>query len=139
MSSQNLVLLTYEMPSNKSEQGGFFFEKNKRASLFIRELRVVVSRLVCFLCNFLKLVSIIIISAELRFKPLNRGAFCQSSFRWIYYCGSNKSTGKETGKSHLCAMHYDCLSCLACARQETKLSRITYYLDTKQISSEFGL
>ena len=38
----------------------------------------------------------------------NRGntgdAFCQSSFRWIYYYGSNKSAGKETGKSHLCAL-----------------------------------
>ena len=28
----------------------------------------------------------------------------QSSFRWIYYYGSNKSTRKETGKSHLCAI-----------------------------------
>ena len=26
----------------------------------------------------------------------------QFPFRWIYYCGSNKSTGKETGKTHLC-------------------------------------
>ena len=25
-------------------------------------------------------------------------------FRWIYYYGSNKSTGKETGKMHLCAV-----------------------------------
>ena len=31
---------------------------------------------------------------------LHRVAFCQSSFRWIYYYG----TGKETGKSHLCAL-----------------------------------
>ena len=23
---------------------------------------------------------------------------------WIYYYGSNKSTGKETGKTHLCAV-----------------------------------
>ena len=30
---------------------------------------------------------------------VHRGAFCQSSFRWIYYYGSNKSTGKETGTS----------------------------------------
>ena len=35
---------------------------------------------------------------------MHRGAFWQSSFRWIYYYGGNKSTGKETGKSHLCAM-----------------------------------
>ena len=33
----------------------------------------------------------------------HRGAFCQFLFRWIYYYGSNKSTGKKTGKTHLCA------------------------------------
>ena len=27
-----------------------------------------------------------------------------SPFRWIYYCHSSKSTGKETGKTHLCAV-----------------------------------
>ena len=37
-------------------------------------------------------------------QPIHRGAFCQSSFRWIYYYGNNKSTGKETSKSHLCAI-----------------------------------
>ena len=31
-----------------------------------------------------------------------RGAFCQFSFRWIYYYGSNKPTGKETGNTNLC-------------------------------------
>ena len=36
------------------------------------------------------------------FNPLHRGAFCQFPFRCIYYYGSNKSTGKETGKTHLC-------------------------------------
>ena len=35
---------------------------------------------------------------------LHRGAFCQFPFRWIYYYGGNKSTGKETGKMHLCAV-----------------------------------
>ena len=31
-----------------------------------------------------------------------RGAFCQFPFRWITtYYGSNESTGKETGKTHL--------------------------------------
>ena len=34
-----------------------------------------------------------------------RDAICQFLFRWIYYCHSNKSTGKETGKTHLCALH----------------------------------
>ena len=32
------------------------------------------------------------------------GAFCQFTFWWIYYCHSIKSTGKETGKTHLCAV-----------------------------------
>ena len=37
--------------------------------------------------------------------PKQKGsANCQSSFRWIYCYGINKSTGKETGKSHLCAV-----------------------------------
>ena len=38
------------------------------------------------------------------FHTLHRGAFCQSSFWWIYYYDSNKSTRKEIGKSHLCAL-----------------------------------
>ena len=37
------------------------------------------------------------------FASAHRGAFCKFPFRWIYYYGSNKSTGKETGKTHLCA------------------------------------
>ena len=36
--------------------------------------------------------------------PVHRGAFCQIPFRWIYYYGSTKSTGKETGKTNLCAV-----------------------------------
>ena len=36
--------------------------------------------------------------------PLHKGGFCQAPFQWIYYYGSNKSTGKETGKTHLCAL-----------------------------------
>ena len=35
---------------------------------------------------------------------VHRGAFCQFTFWWIYYYGSNESTGKESGKTHLCAM-----------------------------------
>ena len=35
---------------------------------------------------------------------MHRGAFCQFPFRWIYFYGSNKFTGKETGKMHLCTM-----------------------------------
>ena len=35
---------------------------------------------------------------------VNRGAFCQFPFRWIYFYDSNKSTRKEIGKTHLCAV-----------------------------------
>ena len=35
------------------------------------------------------------------FQLLHRGALCQFPFRWNYYYGSNKSTWKETGKTHL--------------------------------------
>ena len=38
-------------------------------------------------------------------KTARRGAFCQFLVRWIYYYGSNKSTGKETRKTHLCALY----------------------------------
>ena len=34
----------------------------------------------------------------------NRGPFCHFPYQWIYYCHSSKSTGKETGKTHLCAL-----------------------------------
>ena len=37
---------------------------------------------------------------------MHRSAFCQFLFCCIYYYGSNKSTGKETGKMHLCGMFY---------------------------------
>ena len=37
-------------------------------------------------------------------QPLYRGAFFQCLFRWIHYCHSSKSTGKKTGKKHLCAL-----------------------------------
>ena len=37
-----------------------------------------------------------------------RGVFCQASFHSIYFYGNNKSTGKETGKLHLCRSGYYC-------------------------------
>ena len=49
-------------------------------------------------------------------KPLHRGAFCQFSFRWIWYCDSNKFTGKGTGKTHLCV--------LVCFLVKSRMSRI---------------
>ena len=41
--------------------------------------------------------------SEKYFTPVHRSAFCQFPFWWIYYCHSSKSTGKETGKTHVCA------------------------------------
>ena len=35
---------------------------------------------------------------------MTTGAFCQFSFWWNYDYGSNKSTGLETAKLHLCAL-----------------------------------
>ena len=34
------------------------------------------------------------------------------SFWWIYSYGSNKSTGKETGKTHLCALYNEINICI---------------------------
>ena len=56
--------------------------------------------------GFFSSVTLLKQHTELSFstKALHRGAFCQFPFRWIYYCHSSKSTGKETGKTHLCAL-----------------------------------
>ena len=35
--------------------------------------------------------------------PISQRCVLPVFFRWIYYCHSSKSTGKETGKMHLCA------------------------------------
>ena len=43
------------------------------------------------------------------YNSMHRSAICEVLFRWIYYCHSSESTGKKTGKTHLCAlikMHY---------------------------------
>ena len=43
--------------------------------------------------------------AQTKLCSLHRGAFCQFIFWWIYYCYNSKCTGKETGKTHFCALH----------------------------------
>ena len=49
---------------------------------------------------------------------MHRGAFCQFTFRWIYYCHSSKSTGNETGKMHLSAVvRQSSASCQTVVRQ----------------------
>ena len=50
---------------------------------------------------FKSIFSSLLKETVLVFKTLHRGSFCQFRFRWIYYCHSSKSTGKETGKMHL--------------------------------------
>ena len=42
--------------------------------------------------------------AQMAKKPMHKGASFQFLFQWIHYCHSSKSTEKETGKTHLCAM-----------------------------------
>ena len=37
---------------------------------------------------------------------MHKGAFCLFPFQWTYYCHSSKSTGKETGRTHLCALNF---------------------------------
>jgi hypothetical protein len=44
--------------------------------------------------------------SELKPNTLHRCVFCQFPCRWIYYYHSSKFTGKETGKTHLCALGY---------------------------------
>ena len=51
----------------------------------------------------MRLVSISVAPIQ-RHHIMHRGAICQFLFRWIYYCHSSKSTGKKTGKTHLCAL-----------------------------------
>jgi hypothetical protein len=41
-----------------------------------------------------------------KYVPVHRGAFCQLPFWWIYYCHSSIFTGKDTGKTHLCAVQW---------------------------------
>ena len=50
-----------------------------------------------FVTNYLQVVIYLVL-------VVHRGALCRFPFRWIYYWHSCKSTGKETGKTHLCAL-----------------------------------
>ena len=43
---------------------------------------------------------------KLKNDTVHWGAFFKFIFRWIHYCHSSKSTGKETGKTHLCVVLY---------------------------------
>ena len=49
-----------------------------------------------------------LVCALICYRKVHRGAFFQFPFRWFYSYGSNKSTGKETGKTHICALSPPC-------------------------------
>ena len=57
-------------------------------------------------CHFQEMVSSrsAALIQHLKYSALHRGAFCQFLFRWIDYCHSSKTTRKETGKTHPCAL-----------------------------------
>ena len=46
----------------------------------------------------------LLINFSLEINTLHKGAFFKFLFRWIHYYHSSKSTGKETGKTHLYAL-----------------------------------
>ena len=53
----------------------------------------------------LKYFTLIVITAVTStVTSVHTGVFCQLPFCWIYYCHSIKTTRKETGKTHLCAV-----------------------------------
>ena len=64
-------------------------------------------------------------------KPAHRDAFCQFPFWWIQYYGSNKSTRKETRKTHLCAAYV-----LYCRLTDFLLSKSTYCAAPDEATSE---
>ena len=64
--------------------------------------------------------------------PFLRGAFCQFLFRWVYYYGNNKSTGKETAKTHLCAV-------LCCASTEAVAAQARVVVLMLHVYLYFGL
>ena len=71
-----------------------------------------------------------------------RGAFCQVSSRWIYYYGSNESTGKETGKTHLCERGgvKKCQRWFSISLFRVKIIRIfliIFFIEIHQLRSKF--
>ena len=88
--------------------GAFIYRKvaSRSMSLLVnsstpKDFQTVYEREIWWLCT----VTFGPKSLELNSWP-NRGAFCHFPFRWIYYYGSNKSTKKETGITHLCGPVY---------------------------------
>ena len=61
------------------------------------------------------------------FKSLHRGAFCQFTFRWIYYSHSSKSSGKETGKTRLFALVFKLYQKMNYAKIVSMISSYIFY------------
>ena len=57
---------------------------------------------ICALLTHILKVFVVVRSFSIR--PLHRDVFCLFPFWWIYYCHSSQSTGKESGKTNLCAL-----------------------------------
>ena len=57
------------------------------------------------------LLSKILLNKVRQMTTVHKGAFCQFSFRWIYYFHISKSTEKEAGKTHVCAVDNSCQIC----------------------------
>ena len=83
----------------------------------------------CFRCsNKIKYLHFLVVT---HCTPFHRGLFCQFLIWWIYYYGSNKSNGKETGKKHLCAAYV-----LYCRLTDFLLSKSTYCAAPDEATSE---
>jgi len=93
------VLFTFYFLQNKAPFSGLFFTKiwsnaeEHIPSQYFNSRDLTFKNLASKFSKWLKISNL-----------MYRGAFFQFSFRWIYYHDSNKSTGKETGKTHLCAV-----------------------------------
>ena len=95
----------------------------KAAWIFIAfTLFLLVHGTLLFICHCLLhyfSFNLLIKSVSLKIKPLHRGAFCQFTFWWIYYCHSSKSTRKEAGKTYVCAL---------CPRSKWNMGEILAFL-----------
>ena len=81
-----------------------FFRKQIHNKVFFREKSTLKVNLLCWLIRTYKLFTMVCQSENLIW-CLNWSL--HAAQRWVFpvfYYGSNKSTGKETGKSHLCAL-----------------------------------
>ena len=65
---------------------------------------------------------------------VHRGAFCQFPFRLNYYCHSSQSTGKEIGKTHLCAVFWKCMKIRNNKKSDKCILKLVFPLFTFHIN-----